>query len=288
MNFYSDRMRIDFKNKVYEGSNKRQSLFDCRIPEKANAVIIFVHGYKGYKDWGAWNLVENYFLKADFGFVKFNMSHNGGTVEQPIDFPDLEAFGKNTYTYEINDLNRIIDETNRIIRQECEMDIPIYVIGHSRGGGVAILTAAQNKNVSKLISLAGISNIANRFPNGDELTEWQYSGVMYVNNSRTNQAMPHFYSFYEDFKNNEDALDIETAATNLNLHFLQIHGDMDLAVSVSEGQRVAEWAETRLCVVKGAGHTFSAAQPWLHDKLPEDLEFALAKALEFFHEKGNV
>jgi alpha-beta hydrolase superfamily lysophospholipase len=281
-------MRIDFKNKVYVGSNKRQSLFDCRIPEQAKAVVVFVHGYKGYKDWGAWNLMEDFFLNADFGFVKFNMSHNGGTIDQPIDFPDLEAFGQNTYTYEINDLNGIINETKRIITQECEMDIPIYVLGHSRGGGVAILTAAQNKNVSKLISLAGISSIANRFPTGDELTEWQYSGVMYVNNGRTNQAMPHFYSFYEDFKKNKDALNIETAATHLDMPFLQIHGDMDLAVSISEGQQVAQWTKTRLCVIKGAGHTFSAAQPWTQDKLPEDLEFALNKALDFFNEKNIV
>ncbi|MFT5822487.1 MAG: pimeloyl-ACP methyl ester carboxylesterase [Crocinitomix sp.] len=277
-------MLIEFKNKIYEGSNSRKSLFDCQIPKKAKAVIIFAHGYKGYKDWGAWNLMEAYFLKQNFGFVKFNMSHNGGTVEEPIDFPDLEAFGKNTYTFEINDLDLMINETDRIIRQECEMDIPIFLIGHSRGAGVAILTAAQNNKVSKLISLAGISNIGNRFPSGDQLLDWEFGGVMYVQNGRTNQAMPHFYTFYEDFKKNEEALDIEIAATSLSMPFLQIHGDMDLAVSISEGQAVASWTETRLSIVKGAGHTFSASQPWEHDHLPQDMESALEKALEFFNE----
>lgn len=277
-------MRIEFKNKIYEGSNQRQSLFDCKIPEKAKGVIVFAHGFKGYKDWGAWHLMEDYFLKQNFGFVKFNMSHNGGTVDEPIDFPDLEAFGRNTYSFEIDDLNWIINETDRIIRQECEMDIPIYLIGHSRGGGVAILTAAQNKNISKLISLAGVSSIANRFPTGEELLEWEFSGVIYVNNGRTNQAMPHFYSFYEDFKKNEEALNIEDAAIGLEMPFLQIHGDMDLAVSISEGQQIAKWTETRLCVIKGADHTFSTSHPWTNDKLPEDMELALAKALQFFNE----
>ncbi len=277
-------MLIEFKNKIYEGSNQRKSLFDCQIPKNAKAVIVFAHGYKGYKDWGAWNLMEDYFLKQGFGFVKFNMSHNGGTVDEPIDFPDLEAFGRNTYTFEINDLNGIINETDRIIRQECEMDIPIYLIGHSRGGGVAILTAAINTKVTKLISLAGISNIANRFPIGDELLEWEHSGVMYVANGRTNQSMPHFYSFYEDFKKNEKVLNIEAAAGSLTIPFLQIHGDMDLAVSISEGQNNARWSNTRLCVIKGAGHTFSASQPWTNEKLPEDMHAALEKALEFFNE----
>ena len=281
-------MLIEFKNKIYEGSNRRKSLFDCQIPKNAKAVIVFAHGYKGYKDWGAWNLMEDYFLKQGFGFVKFNMSHNGGTIDEPIDFPDLEAFGRNTYSFEINDLNGIINETDRIIRQECEMEIPIYLIGHSRGGGVAILTAAISNKVAKLISLAGISNIANRFPTGDELLEWEFSGVMYVANGRTNQSMPHFYSFYEDFKKNEKGLDIEIAADNLTIPFLQIHGDMDLAVSISEGQSNARWTNTRLCVIKGAGHTFGASQPWSNNELPEDLETALEKALEFFNEDESV
>ena len=41
--------------------------------------------------------------------LKFNFSHNGGTVEQPIDFPDLEAFGHNNYTKELDDLNQVLD-----------------------------------------------------------------------------------------------------------------------------------------------------------------------------------
>ena len=58
----------------------------------SNPLIIFCHGYKGFKDWGAWNLMAEAFAKIGFCFIKFNFSHNGGTIEQPIDFPDLEAF----------------------------------------------------------------------------------------------------------------------------------------------------------------------------------------------------
>ena len=61
-------------------------------------IVIFCHGYKGYKDWGAWNLVAEAFVKSDCFFIKFNFSHNGGTAENPIDFPDLEAFSENSFT----------------------------------------------------------------------------------------------------------------------------------------------------------------------------------------------
>jgi len=275
-------MQIDFNNKVYTGSNGRQSLMDCRIPDDAKGVIVFAHGYKGYKDWGAWQLMENAFIAAGFGFVKFNMTHNGGTVEQPIDFPDLQAFGENCYSYELFDLNLIIEETDRILRQELASSIPVYLMGHSRGGGVSVLVAAQQPIVQKVISLAGISDIATRFPTGDALLDWQIDGVYYVQNGRTMKEMPHFYSFYEDFKENEAALNIEEAAGNLKVPFLQIHGDMDLAVSISEGLKVAQWTDTRVSIIKGAGHTFGAVHPWTEKELPADLLEVVNRAIDFF------
>ncbi|MCG8575567.1 MAG: lysophospholipase [Flavobacteriales bacterium] len=273
---------IDFKDKVYEGSEKRKSLFDCQIPEGAKAVVIFVHGYKGYKDWGAWNLVQKRFINAGFGFVKFNMSHNGGTVGNSIDFPDLDAFGRNCYSYELDDLHTIIQETHRMIHQELELTIPIYLLGHSRGGGVSVLAAAENDKIAKIISLAGISDIGSRFPEGDLLDDWKIAGVQHVKNARTNQMMPHFYSFYEDFERNVDRLNIEKAATSLKIPFLQIHGDMDVSVSISEGMRLAQWTNTRLSVIKGAEHTFGTKQPWNSNEIPDDMEKVIEKAIEFF------
>ena len=273
---------IDFRNKVYIGSDGRKSVYDAVIRETDKAVVLFVHGYKGYKDWGAWSLIEACFLDRGFGFVKFNMSHNGGTVENVIDFPDLEAFGRNTYSYEKNDLNLIIDETDRLIRQELQLNIPVYLLGHSRGGGMAILAGAENQKVEKIVSLAGISDIGSRFPKGDDLLDWEQSGVLYVENARTRQRMPHYYPFYEDFLDHSDELDIEKAARSLTKPFLQVHGDMDLSVSISEGQRLAEWTGTDLCIIKGAEHTFGTKQPWEASELPEDMLRAMSAIIFFF------
>ena len=35
-------------------------------------VVIFCHGYKGYKDWGAWNLAAEAFANRNVFFIKFN------------------------------------------------------------------------------------------------------------------------------------------------------------------------------------------------------------------------
>ena len=71
--------------------------------------------------------------------------------------------------------------------------MPIYLVGHSRGGGVSILHASKDKRIKKLVTWAAISDIERRFPDGEELEDWKYAGVRYVKNGRTNQMMPHFY-----------------------------------------------------------------------------------------------
>jgi uncharacterized protein len=97
-------MKIDIINGSYVGSGNRESLFDLSIPMHFNGqLIIFVHGFMGFKDWGAWHLVQEYFTEKGFAFCKFNLSHNGGTVQNGIDFPDEESFARNTYSFTSNE-----------------------------------------------------------------------------------------------------------------------------------------------------------------------------------------
>ena len=100
---------IKHKNIILKSS--REFLTDAIFPnsDKKLPLIIFVHGYKGYKDWGAWELMAEKFANAGFYFVKFNFSHNGTTIENPNDFADLEAFGENNYSKELDDLEIIIN-----------------------------------------------------------------------------------------------------------------------------------------------------------------------------------
>jgi len=272
---------IDLTNKIYVGSENRQSVYDLHLPNNAKALVIFVHGYKGYKDWGAWNVVEKEFLKSNFAFLKFNMSHNGGTVKNPIDFPDLDAFGLNDYTKELYDLKKITNIAEKALKHN-SLNMPIYLIGHSRGGGVAILHAQKDSRIKKLVTWAAISDIESRFPIGDELEDWQYAGVRFVKNGRTNQMMPHFYSFYENFIANKNNLDIEFACQHLKIPFLPIHGDMDLAVSISEGIQIATWANVDIRIIKGAEHTFQTKHPWETKELPYDMNKVVKESITFF------
>ena len=55
-------------------------------------------------------MIANEFAKAGFVYLKFNFSLNGTTPEKPIEFLDLKAFSRNTFTQELEDLGDIIDE----------------------------------------------------------------------------------------------------------------------------------------------------------------------------------
>src|SRR5210317_1950113 len=101
---------ISKQHYIIDGKHQKPILIDTTrdLNQENLPIVIFCHGYKGFKDWGAWNLMAKAFAEAGFFFVKFNFSYNGGTVEQPIDFPDLEAFGNNNYTKELDDLDCVI------------------------------------------------------------------------------------------------------------------------------------------------------------------------------------
>jgi len=160
------------KNIPVQGKHQKPVLTDLFYlrNEQPKDIVIFCHGYKGYKDWGAWNLVAEAFANQNFFFMKMNFSHNGGTIKQPIDFPDLEAFGNNNFIKELDDIESVLNwlTHNQTIQQEINLN-KITLVGHSRGGGTVLIKASENKHITNVISWAGVSDFGSRFPNGEEL-----------------------------------------------------------------------------------------------------------------------
>ncbi|GLB53109.1 hypothetical protein NBRC110019_21490 [Neptunitalea chrysea] len=271
---------------VLEGKHNLPILSDITLVphQKKKPLVIFVHGYKGFKDWGCWHLVAEEFAKAHMCFLKFNFSHNGGTVEQPIDFPDLKAFGNNNYVKELDDIQAIIDYfTSTDFKYSKEIDTnAIYIIGHSRGGGIITISAAEDSRLKKLVSWAGVSDFESRFPTGFKRLVWRLRGVGYVENSRTKQKMPHYYQFYKNFIANRERLNIKRAVQKLNIPILLLHGDTDATVPLWEAEHMKKWNPTaQLEVIPNGDHVFSGKHPWDTDTLPEDLMTVTQKTIAF-------
>lgn len=269
------------KNIQIPNPETRTFLADAFYPETSEKLplVIFIHGYKGYKDWGAWNLMAEKIAQAGFYFVKFNFSHNGTTVDDPTNFADLEAFGNNNFSKELSDYDALI--SHFISKPEVDSE-KVTIIGHSRGGGISTIQAFEDNRVKALINLAGVSHFGYRFPSGERLEDWEREGVMYTENARTKQQMPHYFQFFEDYKNNEERFNIQYAAQHLEKPFLIIQGTEDEAVKDKEADLLNEWSKgSELFIIENANHVFGAKEPWESNELPKDLNIATEKIISF-------
>lgn len=246
-------------------------------------IVVFCHGYKGYKDWGAWNLVAEEFAKNDLFFVKFNFSHNGGTVDEPIDFPDLEAFGRNNFTLELDDIDTVVEWiiSNAEFKNQANFE-NITLVGHSRGGGIVTLKASENNKISKVISWCGVSDFGARFPSGKLLEQWELAGISYVENARTKQQMPHYFQFYTNFKENEERLTIKNAVLKMTIPQLIIYGDMDDTVLPIEAINLNKWnPKSELLMIEEMNHSMGCSQPWEHTEIPIHLAEVVRKSIRY-------
>ncbi len=250
-------------------------------------VVLHIHGFKGFKDWGYFNLMSRYFAERGFIFIKMNFSHNGVTPDNPVDFVDLEAFGNNNFSVEQEDISLVIDY---IFREG--LPVPstqvnknrLYLTGHSRGGAAAILKGYHDDRVKGVASWAGINDYAGYFTS-KELETWARDGVIHVTNSRTGQKMPLYYQIVMDYLENEESLNVKEALRHFHKPLLIIHGSEDQTVPVEVALQTKDINPgCELLIIEGADHVFGGGHPWRKKELPEKAELMINKTIEFFNE----
>ncbi|WP_338792024.1 dienelactone hydrolase family protein [Bernardetia sp. MNP-M8] len=260
-------------------------LIDYHLPEQRTnsqtPIIVFLHGFKGFKDWGAFNQMAQIWTQKGFLVFKVNFSHNGTTTENPLDFEDLEAFGQNTITKELSDtataINFIYNKNSDLPKRNRE---DIRLVGHSRGGSTAIIYASKDKRIKKVITLSAVSNLEERYFNEKNKKEWHKNGVVIIENGRTNQKMPLFESLHEDFKKNPVNYSVKEATQKLNTANtpqLILHGAKDMSVTPQDAQDIFEWSQSttsqnqnaKLILVEEADHTYNTKHPNLINNIEE-------------------
>lgn len=262
-----------------KGSLDKPIHLDVFYPkDKSNITpVIFSHGFKGFKDWGFFNEIGEYFSKNGLFFLKFNFSHNG--VKKSSDyFSDLELFANNNLSKELDDLGFVIDwllssKFKKII------DINnITLIGHSRGGGISILKSAEDNRIKKLITWASVSDFYSR-PLFLRKNKCKKNGFIEIFNTRTKQKIPIKFQFFEDLDNNRKRLNIKNSF-HREMPILLIHGDKDKSIPVDEVLKLSKYSKKNPLVIKDTGHTFGAKHPKNED-IPVKLLEILDKTLKF-------
>lgn len=256
--------------------------------DKPKPIVFFIHGFKGFKDWGHFNLVAKHFAENNFVFVKFNFSHNGTTPEDPLKFENLEAFGNNNFILELNDMQTVLDHVLAMQELTNEIDPDkIFMIGHSRGGAMAVVKAAEDTRIKKLVTWAAVSDVINR-NHPKTIETWKNEGVVYTKNARTNQNMPLYAQLYESTQANKVRLDISKAAQRLCIPFLIVHGTNDEAVRIDDAKHLHNRCkQSELFVLEGAGHTFGVSHPWEKEFFPPDAKKVINRTVEFFKDPNT-
>jgi fermentation-respiration switch protein FrsA (DUF1100 family) len=213
--------------------------------------------------------------------VSFNFSGSGVGADGES-FSEPERFGHMTVSNDLADLDTVCTALSAgRLTQDMPPPTRIGLLGHSRGGGTAILHAAANPELGAMVTWAAITS-ALRW---DEATvrRWREDGKMDVINMRTGEILPLYTDYLDDLESNRDRLDIVKAAGQVQTPWLIVHGEADESVSPDDARTLHEAARGRaveLRVIAGGGHTFGARQPWA-GSTPE-LEAVMNCTVEWF------
>jgi uncharacterized protein len=250
-----------------------QILIDVRAGGRTSArpAVVVLHGFKGFKDWGMFPPLTERLAQAGFTAVSLNLSGSG--VDDAGDFSLPDRFGHNTFSAELHDTDRVIDA---LMRGDLGVPAPstLGMIGHSRGGGTAVLHTASDPRVRALVTWSAISRVE-RWP-AEQRSAWRAAGHTEIQNARTGQVLPLYTDVLDDIEQNADSLDIEAAAGRIAVPWLIIHGTDDESVGFSEAESLKAASprrQTRLLPIEHGGHTFGAAHPWRSTTLPLDTVF---------------
>lgn len=238
--------------------------------------ILFVHGFKGFKDWGAHHLAASFFAAQGFRYFKFNFSHNGVNQANLNEVTDPESFASNTVSMELQDLDTAINYVAHLFPLA-----PVYLIGHSRGGGLTVLKGAEDDRVSKIVTWSAIADFSSLWK-ADQEEEWLNTGRIFVENARTKEKMPLNSTLLSDFKAHQKEFDILRAAARVKIPWLILHGDDDINVQFDVAQRLAQaQPKATLMKIRGANHVFGASHPFSGTDLPQGLLEVCKKTAEF-------
>ena len=239
---------------------------DIRMPDEGKApVVLIIHGFRGSKDWGFFPYIAQQFAKNGIIAISWNMSlngysHNASHIDKPNDF------AKNTITQELLDtysiLNALQDASSELYSLiATRWNGNMMMIGHSRGAGIAILTAEQFPSIQKLALWNPISRFG-RFTERQKRI-WKETGIFQVDETKSGIPVMMNYSYIEDLELHGEEYSLLRSIEALSCEVLIVHAEQDLTVPLREALVLQEYAkQANLKVIPATGHIFGCIHPF--------------------------
>lgn len=235
---------------------------DVRVAEgeKPKTAVVIVHGFKGFRKFGAWSALARALALRGHAAVTFDHSHNG--IDENGEFTRLDLFRLNTHTRELAEIRAVLDalDAGKVAGRRIRR---VGLLGHSRGGGMGVIAAAEDRRIHALVTWAAVAGIGQRWK-PEETAAWRRGDDVFVENARTRQQMPIAPEYWVDFQQNRDRLDILAAAARVRAPWLIVHGDADTSVPVDDAQALFDAAgdNAELVVMEGVDHGMGAKHPY--------------------------
>lgn len=266
--------------------------YDLYVPNGGGSdsypVVLFLHGFKGFKDWGPFPAACEEICSAGFAVVAINFSLNG-IGDNLLEFDRLDLFARETLSQDLKDVGSVIEALKKqdITSDKVQLETDrMGILGHSRGGHTAVAAAAEYTEIACLVTWSAVADYNARWSD-DMIHDWETKGVTEIKNGRTGQMMPVNKVVYEDALENADRVIALKRIRNLHLPALFIHAKGDDAVPFSEAEklyRASPSAEKELKLIADAGHTFDASHPFEEEEFPEAFETALTATINWFQD----
>ncbi|NBC18568.1 MAG: alpha/beta fold hydrolase [Bacteroidetes bacterium] len=249
--------------------------------DEPKPAVVMCHGFKGFKDWGTFPAWGRRLAEAGFVAILFNFSYNGVHIDRPTEFTEFDKFANNTFSRELDDVEHVLSAATSGRLPGAPIDPGrIGLMGHSRGGGIAVLTAARNERVRALCTWSSVAGLLDRFTD-EQKQEWEQRGYTEVLNTRTGQVLRLNRVLYEDAVEHKERLNVLRAAQMLHKPWLIIHAEDDEAVPYEEAKWLHDAAPQSELFTAMNGHTFGGAHP-APDPLPLTLQIVFNRTVNFF------
>jgi len=261
--------------------------YDLHLPDVHSdgslPVVLFVHGFKGFKDWGPFPLACRHISEKGFAVVAINLSRNG-VKGHGMEFNELDLFSEQTLSQDLDDVGSVVKAVTdgEIAPGSGSSHVSLNyerlgIIGHSRGGHTAVAAASEHPELKCLITWSAVANYNKRWSK-EMIADWKSKGVTEIKNGRTGQIMPVKKVVYKDAQKNADRLMADRRIPDVEVPTLILHGQKDEAVSVDDANRLFEQSGAEyknVIIIPETGHTFGGAHPFDANEFPPSFKTML-------------
>lgn len=264
--------------------------YDLYVPighkERRFPLVIFLHGFKGFKDWGAFPDLCSELSAAGFAVLAMNFSLNG-VGKSMTEFDQLDLFARETLSQDLSDVGTVISalQTEEISTNHAAIDIMnIGILGHSRGGHTAVAAAAEYSEIACLVTWSAVADYNARWSD-KMISDWESNGVTEIKNGRTGQMMPVKDVVYRDALENADRLMAINRVKELGIPAKFIHSKGDESVPYTEAEKLynaCSSEDKELKLIPNSGHTFGTSHPFEENDFPEAFQQAFDATAEWF------